>query len=532
MIQEKSRAALLLVAGAQAALSAYISFFIFGAYSSMLLRRAMMMMMTPLLFVSSSYFLAASLYLGRPTLALDSNMVFEDRRRLGSGVAGFGSDYNDAAKVDGGSASRPLLCRKGQTSAMVQEGNKKKRDGLSLAVFGGEVKLRTVRNDTWTFDLMTRAWQQRVVPGQNQNQNLGLPPPPILESRWKNSLVRTRSGTLLLFGGSGFAPTGKEVFFNDLWELDLAKDAWTLIHQGSSSKNSNNESSAWPDARRAHTGVLFDANTMVIFGGKNGAGKVLDDAWAYDIPSKTFRRILAPFPAQPRKGHSAAMIGESAMLVFGGRKNAREYFNDVVALERSSAYEKNDFEFVWKVLHRGDGEVAARAGAESEFTVPSKRNHHGAAVVQGRIMVIFGGRTSHEYEVNSIKSDLWSFDTVSREWKKLHHRHRSDKKHMLPWPLGRFEHTMECASSDKVLVFGGQGVDGKRRNDVWQYSVTDGSWEELYASSCSSSFALQMTPSEERSLFGFTGAALVAGFLLLFARWLKISQSRRGYTSL
>ena len=67
--------------------------------------------------------------------------------------------------------------------------------------------------------------------------------------------------SVLMFGGSGFDSSGSEIFFNDLWEFAGGK--WARLSDGAHVKGV-----AWPSARRAHTGVLFDDDTMVVFGEK------------------------------------------------------------------------------------------------------------------------------------------------------------------------------------------------------------------------------------------------------------------------
>ena len=302
-----------------------------------------------------------------------------------------------------------------------------------------------------------------------------------------------------MFGGSGFDASGTEIFFNDLWEFASGK--WARLSDGAHVKGV-----AWPRARRAHTGVLFDDDTMVVFGGKDDRGVTLSDAWAYSLSQKTFSQIDAPFPSRPRKGHSAVMIS-GAMVVFGGRENAKKYFNDVLALR------KNDHgAYTWKMLHSGNGSNA-----------PAKRNHHAAAAVLGS-MVVFGGRTSHGYAVNSIKSDLWSFDMSSGTWTEIR---KGDDASTL-WPMGRFEHMMEYAGNGLVLVIAGQGVDGDRRNDVWSYSATMGTWVEASPNDC----AARILARNNRTIYAISGVACSIGALLLFVHFLKVTSMRRGYTSL
>ena len=194
------------------------------------------------------------------------------------------------------------------------------------------------------------------------------------------------------------------------------------------------------------------------------------------------------------------------MLVFGGRKNAKRYFNDVFALRRdaSGAY-------AWESLDSG-----------SDSSAPSKRNHHAAAAVNGS-MLVFGGRTSHGYAVASIKSDLWSFDVASSAWTEIGWDDGSKL-----WPMGRFEHTMEYAGNGQVVVMAGQGTNGDRRNDVWSYSAISKEWKEVSADDCS----IPTSGSNRRVIYAVSGFICSVGAILLCLKCLVVTSTRRGYTSL
>lgn len=276
---------------------------------------------------------------------------------------------------------------------------------------------------------------------------------------------------------------GQEVYFNDVWELQLVKTKekntktkqgslarWTLLGSGPPTG-----SPTWPSARRAHSATALGQD-VIIFGGKDAVGHSLKDSWAWNARAQRFRP-LAQFPGEARKGHSSALfparsIGGSvewsprwgksaqraAVIVYGGRKDGHKYLGDVHAYVPSQDK--------WLMLHEGppsesDGQSD---GPSDEPDMPGARNHH-VAVVKDRTMVMTGGRRAHRAHA-AVDADLWGFDVVAAQWARL----GSDA------PVARIEGCAALHGQD-VMLFGGQDVGGFLHNDVWALHLDTGLWE-------------------------------------------------------
>ena len=115
-----------------------------------------------------------------------------------------------------------------------------------------------------------------------------------------------------MFGGHGDAGAP----LNDTWAYDPAANAWTELKPAGT----------LPAPRSAQS-MAYDLTSgrLIMFGGLDSAGTVLDDAWAYDPVANTWTE-LEPSGTQPvaRAGHVMVYDPASGRLImFGGRSIER-----------------------------------------------------------------------------------------------------------------------------------------------------------------------------------------------------------------
>jgi len=398
-------------------------------------------------------------------------------------------------------------CRKGMMCEVVPQ-----ESGYVVVMFGGQVTGMNMRNDTWFLRSSTGKhkwhWEYATNP-----KTIGP------DARWKASITHVSTGKGLgdtfLFGGSVIISLdGKELFYNDLWKLAKVDDKSSVWELVSSNRKS---SSTWPSARRAHTSVAYK-DSMIVFGGKDGHGKSLVDCWQYGVNEKKWSRLV-DFPGTARKGHTATLFmgvntkiksdwgsswgsqrGKPSMIVFGGRLNSRNYFNDVWALTLKGGEQK------WILLDKG-----GPATEDGVMVRPSKRNHH-TAVQNEHIMFVFGGRSSHVSE--RVHNDLWAFDTMKLKWKLI----TPAATNSLP---GRMEHCAVLMSkSSEILLIGGQDSGGKRRNDVLSYSMENNMWKKELSNKC--------VESMSDSTLWLSGILLLTGLAFIAYRY-QLMRGPQGY---
>lgn len=176
--------------------------------------------------------------------------------------------------------------------------------------------------DFWAFDITARTWKQ-------------LPSAPGPE----------RGGTSICFAVGkiwrmgGF--DGKAEIGGVIDSFDLATDAWeshTFAPDGSTGPGARSVAALLPldIGGKAHLVSIFgEADPSIL--GHAGAGKMLGDVWAFEIESKTWRRVHTDGgqngnPA-PRGWFGAAVNGERRLVVLGGLGEDNERLDDAWALE-------------------------------------------------------------------------------------------------------------------------------------------------------------------------------------------------------
>ena len=175
-----------------------------------------------------------------------------------------------------------------------------------------------------------------------------------------------------------------------------------------------NPSGPPPAPRREHSAVFASSsNRMVVFGGEDGSGTVMNDTWvlraATDVDGNPAWIPLSPLgvPPSPRKGHSAVYDGsENRMIVFGGENDSSAFFNDT-----------------WILTH-ADGRGGTPEWIQlPQIPAPGGRSGHAAGYDPiNKRMVVSGGGVwcSPAYgdmhvldHANGIGSPTWSIWTAS-----------------------------------------------------------------------------------------------------------------------
>lgn len=207
-------------------------------------------------------------------------------------------------------------------------------------------------NDTWTFDLTSNRWEE-----------LKGDPRPAARYGTILDYDLKRHGALTF---AGFTSEGGR--FDDTWNFSLDADSWQDL----------GPAGPRPGRRCLHMGAYdSDKDRLMIYGGQRGGP--LDDLWAFDLNTKTWRELTPQ--TKPAARMFASMVydpTQKRLIVFGGR--GAETFGDVWAFDMQQER--------WAEL--------AVSGEK-----PSKRHSHSAVWVPGRGMLVFGGSSGTDL------NDLW-----------------------------------------------------------------------------------------------------------------------------
>ena len=173
-------------------------------------------------------------------------------------------------------------------------------------------RYRTVYyDDTYSLSLKDFKWKKLETTGER----------PLPRNR-HTEVYDPKTHSLVIFGGIGTDKTGKELPFNDVWTLDLAKAEWKKIEL----------KGIEVEARCDHCAV-FDPTKrqMIAFGGRAAMDKYFADALALDIETFTWSRIKTKLPVTLQLESPAAVWDSNAnrALIFGGIQPGRMLMNSV-----------------------------------------------------------------------------------------------------------------------------------------------------------------------------------------------------------
>ena len=210
-----------------------------------------------------------------------------------------------------------------------------------------------------------------------------------------------------------------------------------------------------PSPRGYHS-MAYDAESdrVILFGGVTGgdaqAGTWTDNAetWAYDVTADQWTQMKPPSGPTGRGAAALAYDAESDRVILFGESNEVDGWD----LDDTWAYDYNAN--TWTETAKGP---AKHLGARIAYDAESDR------------IILFGGfdMTSGRYY-----TDTWAYDYNTDTWTEM-------KPSTSP-PGRNYQAIAYDAESDRVLTWGGMGLDGKLlAPSVWSYDFNTNSWEEM-----------------------------------------------------
>eukprot|EP00941_MAST-03F_sp_MAST-3F-sp1_P002469 g2469.t1 len=267
--------------------------------------------------------------------------------------------------------------------------------------------------------------------------------------------ITIMGNTAYVFGGltKGFPPGPSD----QLYTLKIGQSSFEWkIPKLKNDDPSEGPAKPKPKARWNHSAVLFGENCIFLFGGLHSGEKRLNDCWIFDSitqlwTSPEYLQQQNDLPS-PRGGHTATMIGDDKMYVFGGFGGpgfARRELCDMYMLDMS-----NSDSMTWKkILSKGK--------------VPSSRSGHCATATtkekEHKIFIMGGWNCGEQF------NDMWVFDVKSSTWSEM------DMTIGIPrWNCQAC--AVEAIPNWKIFIFGGSCGDlSNSQNDL----------QGVYASDCS-----------------------------------------------
>ena len=212
---------------------------------------------------------------------------------------------------------------------------------------------------------------------------------------------------------------------------------------------------------------------MIVFGGNTAvpencgfpAYSFLSSTWLYydyDLAPGCGRWVeLGGADAPPARGRHAAVFGDGAMWMFGGRTRAAS----------SGPYE------VFGDLWRFDPEARTWAEIPSEGDVPRGRYNHTLVYDSNRNqLLLFGGNSSTSGASPTVLDDMWRYDIDTHTWSEL-------TPTGIP-PEGRIWHAATFdAQRDQMVMYGGGDETAFSAvayfDDLWAFYPDVDTWARI-----------------------------------------------------
>uniref|UniRef100_J3MRD5 Uncharacterized protein n=1 Tax=Oryza brachyantha TaxID=4533 RepID=J3MRD5_ORYBR len=248
---------------------------------------------------------------------------------------------------------------------------------------------------------------------------------------------------------------------NDWCNMELGRhldDTWVAyVGNGVGNRSSNVFSwqqldSGIPSGRFGHSCSLV-GDSLVLFGGINDQGQRLNDTWIGQIICEESHRMriswrlleVGPHAPPPRGAHAACCVDDKFIVIHGGIGLSGSRLGDTWLLDLSNGLRSGS----WHQI--GDTEP-----------LPLSRSGHTLTWIGGSRMVLFGGRGS-EFDV---LNDVWLLDINESypKWKELKYDLSSVLGEM---PFPRVGHSATLIFGGKILVYGGEDSQRRRKDDFW-----------------------------------------------------------------
>jgi len=246
------------------------------------------------------------------------------------------------------------------------------------------------------------------------------------ESLFRSTLARS-GDEAYVFGGT--ASGGDE---NDrLWRWDLVEDSWTQLEGA-------------PTGRYKAAAVAIGEGAWLLHGGRNddsGEDATLSDVWIWD---GAWTEVAPADGPGPRTRQGLAFDGDRTVWMQGGIDDTDTRHEDVWS------FDLDRLEWT-EVPAVGEG--------------PGVRASHTLVFHEDRLIVWAG---------HGDEDTVWAFDTLDHSWTRLAEG----------GPAGRDAQVTDLRDG-VITIMGGDPADDETLphfvNDVWQFDLTENSWQELWA---------------------------------------------------
>ena len=241
---------------------------------------------------------------------------------------------------------------------------------------------RGITGEMWCYETNGDGWMQ-VMPEQ-----LGGVVP---SERTQASLVSIGvepQTALLLF--AGYVLNVGEA--NDLWRSEISADPNTSMPVANHEQLE--ASGELPPKRYGHSATIVGERNMVVFGGQSGSQQ-FSDLWSLMLEGFAWAAVRTEgVPPSPRMRHAASLAGIGVVLVLGGFNRLERALPDAYMLSLSADGASGS----WAPFEVSEGQLP-----------PARAQHTATPTADGKHIFVFGG-----YDGTKNLADLWIIDVAGR----------------------------------------------------------------------------------------------------------------------
>lgn len=288
--------------------------------------------------------------------------------------------------------------------------------------------------------------------------------------RTRSAVTLDRERNRMIVHGGRFRDglSGRYDMLNDMWALDLGTDTWRQL-----------STEGGPTARVNHAMVVA-GDVLVLYGGNTSpdgtAYRSQTDLWTFDMVTEEWNRLEARAEPGARQFHAMTVssAGDKAWVYAGGGDGAffGEFFEDLWELDLGT--------YEWTLLHEGGRDAPTlRIWPNMELHEPSNR------------LVMWGGHDDSQLAAPT--NELWAYDLADNTWERLQAGDEFNRVANafcdypadfttvdVSAPERRYASAAAMTDSGELITFGGK-TDCGQINDVWSYNFDSNLWTERSA---------------------------------------------------
>ncbi len=236
---------------------------------------------------------------------------------------------------------------------------------------------------------------------------------------------------------------------SDIWQMDVTNSTQTFTKIY--------ESNDTLQGTYGHSTLVLHDKLYILFGDMYDRNyNAIHSIYSYDLTvskQEWIKEYEADNNFTPRKDFAVATIKDD-IYVFGGLNTVD---GGLIMGDQIFGYFSYDFEkkiWTFQVIP-----------LDLDFPNAPKPRYGHSMISINNTLYLFGGYDGDQ----TVFHTIWKYDLNADTWEKI-------DTGQSEIPAGRFYHTMHLHLNKEFWILGGQNIDGKYLNDIWQFDIANNKW--------------------------------------------------------